>query len=173
MLTKKQLAIMDFIKTGKIIKELGLLYEEGISSHTPSEISGSLKGRKNLYNHLESMLKKAKKSVILTTNTERFNEKSESFSSRKTIDINNLDLAPLTDILSPETAYFALCDNSKITVSLEGSDPGPFNKKLVAKGLTFIPTRNNMASKKLFEFVEGCSGFNFGKSSYCFQKRRR
>jgi len=77
--TKKQLAIMDFIKTGKIIKELGLLYEEGISSHTPSEISGSLKGRKNLYNHLESMLKKAKKSVILTTNTERFNEKSESF----------------------------------------------------------------------------------------------
>ena len=96
----------------------------------------------------------------------QLNEKSESFSSRKTIDINNLDLAPLTDILSPETAYFASCDNSKITVSLEGSDPGPFNKKLVAKGLTFIPTRNNMASKKLFEFVEGCSGFNFGKSTF-------
>ncbi len=77
--TKKQLITIDFLKTGKIIKELGLLYKQGKRSQVPKEVSGSLRGRKNLYNHLETMLKNAKKSVVIMTSYSRFDKKTKLF----------------------------------------------------------------------------------------------
>ena len=47
--------------------ELTSLYNQGIDLIEPSELTGSIKGRSNLYNHLESMIKNAKESVIIST----------------------------------------------------------------------------------------------------------
>jgi len=63
----------------KQIRELGNLYEEGASLQTPNEISCSITGRRNLYNHLESMLKNAKNSVEIMTSVDRFKNKARKF----------------------------------------------------------------------------------------------
>ena len=77
--TKKQLTTIDILKSGKLLKELHFLYEQGLSTQAPNEISGSLRGRRNLYNHLESMLKNSKKSVVIATSSQRFYEKTKHF----------------------------------------------------------------------------------------------
>src|SRR3989338_4619798 len=55
--TRKEVTTIDLLKKGKMIEELMLLHERGIVSQDTLDISGSLTGRKNLYNHLEIMLK--------------------------------------------------------------------------------------------------------------------
>jgi len=77
--TRIQISNLDSLKSSKTIKELDNIYEGATSLHNPNGISGSLNGRINLYRHLESMLKKSKKSVILVTNESRFEEKSRLF----------------------------------------------------------------------------------------------
>jgi sugar-specific transcriptional regulator TrmB len=77
--TIKQIKTIDDLKTGSVIKELGKLYEQGSSTQNQNEISGSLTGRKNLYNHLGSMLRNVKNSVEIMTNVERFEDKTKHF----------------------------------------------------------------------------------------------
>jgi sugar-specific transcriptional regulator TrmB len=55
------------LKSSEIITELNLLFKNGIDMVDPNELSGSIKGRNNLYNHLESLIKNANKSVVLQT----------------------------------------------------------------------------------------------------------
>lgn len=59
---------LETLKTTDVLKELSILHNQGIDLVEPSELSGSLKGRHNLYNHLELTIRNAEKSVtILTT----------------------------------------------------------------------------------------------------------
>ncbi|MAF35691.1 hypothetical protein CL622_01065 [archaeon] len=60
---------LDELKTTDVLKELDLLYTQGIEFIEPSDLSGAIKGRHNLYAHMELMVKNAEKSVtIMTTN---------------------------------------------------------------------------------------------------------
>ncbi len=65
--SEKQIDLINKLKSKQIIGELNALYSQGIDLVDPSELTGSIKGRSNLYNHLESMVKNAKESVILST----------------------------------------------------------------------------------------------------------
>lgn len=65
--SEKQIDLMNKLKSKQIIDELNTLYSQGIDLIEPSELTGSIKGRFNLYNHLESMIKNAKESVIIST----------------------------------------------------------------------------------------------------------
>ncbi len=65
--SEKQIDLINKLKSKQIIGELNTLYSQGIDLVEPSELTGSIKGRYNLYNHLESMVKNAKESVILST----------------------------------------------------------------------------------------------------------
>ncbi|MEK6940700.1 MAG: helix-turn-helix domain-containing protein [Nanoarchaeota archaeon] len=57
------------LKGTDILKELNALHKEGIEFIEPSDLSGAIRGRHNLYTHLELMIKNANKSVnIMTTN---------------------------------------------------------------------------------------------------------
>lgn len=57
------------LKDTDVLKELDLLYTQGIDFVEPSDLSGALRGRHNLYSHMELMIKNAEKSVtIMTTN---------------------------------------------------------------------------------------------------------
>ncbi|MDP4039747.1 MAG: helix-turn-helix domain-containing protein [Candidatus Pacearchaeota archaeon] len=61
-----------------IIKELSNLYDNGIKFVEPADLSGSLKGRQNVYNHLDMMIKNAKKSAVIFTTADGLSRKFES-----------------------------------------------------------------------------------------------
>jgi len=73
---KRQL--LDEIKSSKVLKELELLHNQGIELIDPSDLAGSIKGRTNVYNHLDSMIRKAEKNVILMTTTSGLIRKVDS-----------------------------------------------------------------------------------------------
>ena len=57
------------LKETDVLKELDMLYTQGIDFVEPADLSGALRGRHNLYSHMELMIKNAEKSVtIMTTN---------------------------------------------------------------------------------------------------------
>jgi len=61
---------LDNLKKTPLMQELNTLYKQGVELVEPTELSGSLRGRNNLYNHLELALKNATKSVTLMTTTQ-------------------------------------------------------------------------------------------------------
>src|SRR3989344_3376789 len=73
-----QTKTLESIKSSELIKELAELHSQGISIVEPSDLSGALKGRSSLYNHLEFMIKNAKKSVIIATTEQGLIRKSEA-----------------------------------------------------------------------------------------------
>jgi sugar-specific transcriptional regulator TrmB len=76
--TEKQVKILNDIKESKVLQELNLLHNQGVDIVDPIELSGSLKGRNNLYNHLDSMIKNAQKSIIIMTTEQGIKRKAET-----------------------------------------------------------------------------------------------
>jgi len=68
---------LEELKGTEVLTELNSLHNQGIELVEPSELSGSLKGRHNLYNHLESTIKGAEKSVTIMTTSQGFLRKVE------------------------------------------------------------------------------------------------
>jgi len=68
---------LEELKGTEVLGELNSLHNQGIELVEPSELSGSLKGRHNLYNHLETTIKNAEKSVTIMTTTQGFLRKVE------------------------------------------------------------------------------------------------
>ena len=68
---------LEDIKSTEIIEDLKQLHSQGIELVEPSELSGSLKGRHNLYNHLDLMIKNAEKTVTIMTTTQGLMRKIE------------------------------------------------------------------------------------------------
>lgn len=62
---------LEKLKDTEMLTELKKLYEQGIEMIEPSELSGSLKGRHNIHDHLDLMVRDAEESIdILTTGSE-------------------------------------------------------------------------------------------------------
>src|SRR4030042_262616 len=72
---------LENLKNTDVLQELTSLHTQGVELIEPSELSGSLKGRHNLYNHLEMTIKEAEKSVIIMTTEQGFIRKMEALSS--------------------------------------------------------------------------------------------
>jgi len=68
---------LDNLSNTEVLGELTALHTQGIDLIEPSDLSGALKGRHNLYNHLEFTLKNAKQSVAIMTTTQGFLRKAE------------------------------------------------------------------------------------------------
>ncbi len=68
---------LEDIRNTEIIDDLKQLHVQGIELVEPSELSGSLRGRHNLYNHLDLMIKNAEKSVTIMTTTQGLMRKIE------------------------------------------------------------------------------------------------
>jgi len=58
---------LDKLKSTDVLGELNSLHSQGVEFVEPSDLSGALKGRHNLYTHLELMIKNSEKSVTLIT----------------------------------------------------------------------------------------------------------
>lgn len=69
------------LKDTKEYSELEDLYNVGILPVRHEDISGSIKGRLTIYNHLKEVLENAKKEVIICTSASEIQSKSRFFSS--------------------------------------------------------------------------------------------
>ncbi len=69
---------LETLKDDEVLEELNGLFTKGIKFVEPSELSGSLKGRQNLYNHLDMMIRDAEKSITIVTTAEGLNRKLEA-----------------------------------------------------------------------------------------------
>jgi len=68
---------LDEVKVNNVMEELKGLHKQGIELVDPTDLSGSLKGRHNLYNHIDMMIKSADKQVTIMTSKEGFLRKVE------------------------------------------------------------------------------------------------
>jgi len=58
------------VKEDKVFKDLEVLFKQGIEHVDPTSLAGSIKGRENIYDHLDFMLQNAKKTVTIVTTPE-------------------------------------------------------------------------------------------------------
>ena len=77
----KQTTIIENLKESEILDELNTLHTQGVEMVEPTELSGAIKGRGNLNNHIEGMVKAAEKSVDIMTTTEGLIRKAETLRS--------------------------------------------------------------------------------------------
>jgi sugar-specific transcriptional regulator TrmB len=70
---------IDSLKDTDIMHELVHLHAVGIDKVVPEDLSALLKGRKNIYNHLSSVFKDAKKSIYIMTTENGLARKHEKF----------------------------------------------------------------------------------------------
>lgn len=104
---KEKTKRLETLKEDEVLGELDNLFTKGVKFVESSDLSGSLKGRQNLYNHLDMMIRSAEKTVTIVTTREGLNRKlealGESFEKAKKrgvviriaapIDNNNLQFA--------------------------------------------------------------------------------
>ncbi len=69
---------LENLKGDDVLKELNLLFTQGVKFIQPADLSGSLRGRQNLYNHLDMMIREAQKTITIVTTIEGLNRKLEA-----------------------------------------------------------------------------------------------
>ena len=68
---------LDTVRGSPLLVELETLHSTGINLVDPTEMSGCLRGRNNLYNHLDLLIKESKKSINIATTEQGFIRKVE------------------------------------------------------------------------------------------------
>jgi HTH-type transcriptional regulator, sugar sensing transcriptional regulator len=75
---KNQEKFLDKVERSELIGELKNVYKSGITDIDPTELTGSIKGRKNIYRQIERLIKNAEKSVIIVTTSEGIQRKKSA-----------------------------------------------------------------------------------------------
>ncbi len=68
---------LEKLKGDEVLVELTGLFTEGVKHIEPSELSGALKGRQNLYNHLDMLIRESQNTITLVTTADGLNRKLE------------------------------------------------------------------------------------------------
>jgi len=69
---------LERLKEDEVLDELKTIFDKGIKFVEPTDLSGSLKGRQNLYNHLDMMIREAENTITIITTEDGINRKMES-----------------------------------------------------------------------------------------------
>lgn len=69
---------LEELKGTDVLDELKLLHKQGIEFIEPTDLSGAIRGRHNIYTHLETMVKNAQKSITLVTTSKGLIRKVEA-----------------------------------------------------------------------------------------------
>lgn len=72
-----QTRMLESIKGTDVLEELNLLHTKGIEMVEPTDLTGTIRGRTNILNQLETMIKTAQKSILLVTTDESLARKTE------------------------------------------------------------------------------------------------
>ena len=157
--------LLEELKESNVLEELNLLHKHGVDIIEPSDLVGYFKGRKLIYNQMESMMKNAKKSIILMTDAKGITRKKESFlniiSKAKDRKISVKIAAPITpenfedakelgkfaDIKHTKNqSRFCIVDSTKIVFMLldsEGINPN-YDCGIWAKTKPFLSSLNTL-----------------------------
>jgi len=74
---KEKSVRLEKLKGDDVLGELNLLFSDGIKYVEHTELSGALKGRQNIYNHLDMLVREAQTSIVLVTTSDGLNRKLE------------------------------------------------------------------------------------------------
>ena len=77
--SEDHIKLLENLKGTEIVDELNSLHTQGVELVEPADLSGSLKGRHNLYNHLDMTIRGAEKTVTIMTTSQGFLRKIEGF----------------------------------------------------------------------------------------------
>jgi len=69
---------LEKLKGEDILTELTGLFTQGVKFVEPSDLSGSVKGRQNVYNHLDMLIREAENTVTIVTTAAGLNRKLET-----------------------------------------------------------------------------------------------
>lgn len=70
--------VLDELRKDTILEELDVLYKQGVDVINPTDLSGSLRDRTNMYNNINTMINNAEKSVVIMTTAKELVRMSES-----------------------------------------------------------------------------------------------
>jgi sugar-specific transcriptional regulator TrmB len=74
------------IKDSEDFKQIDLLHKQGITPVSAEDLSGMIKGRNNIYNHIKTMISSAKKEVLISISANELkNKKFQSIVNGKKI----------------------------------------------------------------------------------------
>ena len=97
---KEEIKKLTDLKNTDLVEELSTLHTQGVELVEPADLSGSLRGRHNLYNHLELTIRNAEETVTLMTTATGFIRKMEglkpTFEKLKKRGVKIRIAAPLT-----------------------------------------------------------------------------
>ena len=74
---EEQENMLDEMQKSDILEELTVLHNTGVETQDPSEMTGSIKGRNNIYDHIEYQIKSAKESVVIATTEDGIQRKTK------------------------------------------------------------------------------------------------
>jgi len=69
---------LDELKGTDVLTELSTLFTTGIKYIEPTDLSGAIRGRNNVYDHLDMMIRNADKGVVIATTLDGLSRKFES-----------------------------------------------------------------------------------------------
>ena len=75
---KERTERLENLRNDEVLEELNSLFTKGVKFVEPSDLSGSIRGRQNLYNHLDMMIRGAEKTITIVTTREGLNRKFEA-----------------------------------------------------------------------------------------------
>ncbi|MBI2139151.1 hypothetical protein HYU13_06170 [Candidatus Woesearchaeota archaeon] len=78
--SNERLDLIESIKSTSLLEELNGLHSKGIQTLDATDMTGCIRGRKNIYNHLQTMFKNAKKSIVISTTVEGAKRKADLLS---------------------------------------------------------------------------------------------
>ncbi|MBT4174282.1 TrmB family transcriptional regulator [archaeon] len=119
---KDQITALNDVKETSVFEEIDLLFNQGIDKLEPSDLSGVLKGRKNVYEHLKTIISNAEKTVFIQTTEKTLLSKLDTLKNvlkkAKARGVKVKIVAPVKELsfLSKEIrelAEFRSCDETK------------------------------------------------------------
>jgi len=69
---------LETLKGDEVLEELSNLFTQGVKFIEPSDLSGSMRGRQNIYNHMDMIIRDAEKTITIVTTAEGLNRKMEA-----------------------------------------------------------------------------------------------
>ena len=75
---EKNITRLKDVTNTEVLGELNSLHKTGVEFVEPTDLSGAIKGRHNIYSHLETMIKSAKKSVSIVSTSKGVLRKIEA-----------------------------------------------------------------------------------------------
>jgi sugar-specific transcriptional regulator TrmB len=74
---QSQAKVLEGLRESEVLVDLNLLYKQGVNLVEPADLTGAVKGRSNLYDHVHSLIKGAEKNVLIVTTETGLSHKAE------------------------------------------------------------------------------------------------